>query len=92
MDRDALDITETWLTVNMLDLTFLCEVTPAGSGYSFHYAAWIHKKGGEVGICMYDSLKCETHLHFQAFENYQMTFCSCCDKYLRSHYLLITSN
>ena len=47
-------------------------------GYSFHHAARIHKKGGEVGILLRDSLKCETHLRFQAksFENYQLTFIS----------------
>ena len=49
-------------------------MTPAG--YSFHHAAQIHKKGGRVGILLPDSLKCESHLGFQAFENYQLTFVS----------------
>ena len=51
-------------------------MTPAG--YSFHHAARIHKKVGGVVIILRDSLKCETHLRFQAksFENYQLTFVS----------------
>ena len=59
---------------------FICDVTPAG--YSFHNPAWIHKKGGGVGIPLRDSLKCETHLRFQvkALENYQLTFVSGDDK------------
>ena len=38
----------------------------------------IHKKGGGVAILLCDSLKCETHLRFQAksFENNQLTFVS----------------
>ena len=45
----------------------ISDVTPAG--YSIHHAARIHNKGGEVGILLRDSLKCETHLRFQAFES-----------------------
>ncbi|KAK2138836.1 hypothetical protein LSH36_2340g00003, partial [Paralvinella palmiformis] len=76
MDLDALVITETWLTGNVSDQKIVGDVTPAG--YSFHHAARIHKKGGGVGILLRDSLKCETHLRFQAksFENYQLTFIS----------------
>jgi len=75
VDLDALVITETWLTGNVSDQTIVGDVTPAG--YSFHHAAWIHKKGGEVSILLRDSLECETHLCFQAvFENYQLTFVS----------------
>ncbi|KAK2142003.1 hypothetical protein LSH36_1007g01009 [Paralvinella palmiformis] len=64
MDLDSLVITQTWLTGNVLDQKFVGDVTPAG--YSFHHAARIHKKGGGVGILLRDSLKCETHLRFQA--------------------------
>jgi len=44
--------------------------------YMTYNAARIQKKGGGVSILLRDSLKCETHLHFQAksFENYQLTF------------------
>ena len=64
------------LTGNVSDQKIVGDVTPAG--YSFHHAARIHKKGGGVGILLRDSLKCETHLRFQAksFENYQLTFIS----------------
>ena len=41
MDLDALVITETWLTGNVSDQKIVGDVTPAG--YSFHYAARIHK-------------------------------------------------
>ena len=70
MDIDALVITETWLTSNVSNQKI--------AGYSLHHAAQIHKKGGGVGILLRDSLKCETHLRFQAksFENYQPTFIS----------------
>ena len=76
MDLDTLVITETWLTGNVSDQTIVGDVTPAG--YSFHHAARIHKTGDRVGILLRDSLKCETHLRFQAksFENYQLTFIS----------------
>ena len=62
MDLDAIVITETWLTGNVSEQKIVGDVTPAG--YSFNHAAGIHKKG--------DSLKCETHLRFQAkcFKNY----------------------
>ena len=73
MDLDALVITEIQLTGNVSDQKI---VGPAG--YSFDYAARIHKKGVRVGILLHDSLKCETHLRFQPepFENYRMTFVS----------------
>ena len=76
MDLDVLVITETWLTGNISDQKIVGDVTPAG--YSFHLAARIHKKDVGVGILLRDSLKCETHLRFQAksFENYQLTFIS----------------
>ena len=76
MDLDALVITETWLTGNVSDQKLVGDVTPAG--YSFHHAARIHQKDGGVGILLRDSLKCETHLRFQAkaFENYKLTFIS----------------
>jgi len=76
MDLDALVITETWLTGNISNQKIVGDVTLAG--YSFHHAARIHKKGGGVFILLHYSLKCETHLRFQAksFENYQLTFVS----------------
>ena len=45
MNIDALVITGTLLTGNVSDQTIVGGVTPAG--YLFHYAARIHKKGGE---------------------------------------------
>ena len=76
MDLDALVITDTWLTGNVSDQKIVGDVTPAE--YSFRRAAQIHKKGGGISIIFRDSLKHETHLHFQAksFENYQLTFVS----------------
>ena len=75
-DLDALAIAKTWLTGNVSDQRIVGDVTPAG--YSFHHAVRIHKKGGGVCIIIRDSLKCETHLRFQAksFENCQLTFVS----------------
>ena len=75
MDLDALVITEAWLTGIVTDQK-IGDVTPAG--YSFHHAAWIHKKGEGVGFLLRDSLKRETHLRFQtkSLENYQLTFVS----------------
>ena len=80
MDLDALVITEPWLTGNVSDQKIVGDVTPVG--YSFHHAARIHKKGGGVGILLRDSLKCETHLRFQANRGK----CSC------RFYLPITAN
>jgi len=48
MDIEALVITETWPTGNVSDQKTVSDVTLAG--YSFCHAAWIHKKGGGVGI------------------------------------------
>jgi len=45
MDLDALVITETWLTGNVLGQKLVGDVTPAG--YLFHHSAQIHKKGGD---------------------------------------------
>ena len=77
MDLVAFVITGTWLTGNVSHQKIVGDVIP--DGYSFHHAARIHKKGGVVDdILLRDSLKCETHLRFQAksFENYQLTFIS----------------
>ena len=74
MDLDALDIKKTCLTDNVLEQKLVGQLTPGG--YSFHHAARVNKKGGDVRILLRDSLKYETHLHFQAFQNYQLTFVS----------------
>ena len=59
MDFDVFFITETWLTGNASNQKIVGDVTPAG--YSFHHAAWIHKKGGGVGTLPCDSFKCENY-------------------------------
>ena len=76
MDFYALVITESWLAGNVSDQKIVGDVTP--NEYPFYLATRIHKKGGWVGILFRESLKCETHLRFQAksFENYQLTFVS----------------
>ena len=74
MDLDVVFITDTWLTGNVSDQRIVGDVNPAR--YPFDHVARIHKKSGGVGILLRDSLKCETHLRFQAksFLNYQLTF------------------
>jgi hypothetical protein len=64
------------VTGNVSDQKMVGEVAP--SGYSFHHAARIQKKGGGICIHLLDSLKYKIHLRFQAksFENYQLTFVS----------------
>jgi len=71
MNLDALG-----MTGNVSDQKIVGEVTP--SGYSFHHAAQIHKKGGEVCILLLCSLKRGTYWCFQtkSFENYQLAFVS----------------
>ena len=44
MDIDALIITDNWLDGNVSDQIIVGDVTP--TGYSFHHAARIRKKGG----------------------------------------------
>ena len=61
MDLGAFISTETWLTDNVSD-----QKCVNLAGYSFHYAGRMHKKSGGVGILLHDSLKCESHLRFQA--------------------------
>jgi len=62
VDLDALVITETWLTDNVLDQNIVADGTPAG--YSLYHAARIDMTDGGVGILLGDSLKCEFHLRF----------------------------
>ena len=64
-------ITETWLTGNFSDQKKLLVCDS-----SWIFIPRIHKKGGEVGILLRDSLKCETHFQAKSFENYQLTFVS----------------
>ena len=68
VDFDALVVTEAWLTGG--------DVTSAG--YSFRHVDRTHRKCGEVGIRIRDSLKFEKHYRFLArpFENYHLTFIS----------------
>ena len=57
MDLDAIVITQTWLTGNVSDQTFVGDLTSAG--YSVHPVARFHKKGRVVDILLRDSLECD---------------------------------
>ena len=74
MDLDALDVTQTWLTDNVLDQKIVGQLTPGG--YSFHHAARVNKKGGDVSILLSDSLKYETLFALSGFSKLPTDFVS----------------
>jgi len=60
--RDALLVSETWLTGNISDQNIVSDLTPAR--YSFYYAARSHKMCEGDGIILSDSLKFEVNFVF----------------------------